>query len=93
RELEKWIKRVTKRFDGGEIGIKNLPERYISDILREDETDDQLPDLPLFVSLDEYIERIREKAREMAGGNMAEVDRLLKQKPSTERQRQYRRRK
>ncbi len=94
RELEKWIQRIVRRFpEGGEIRLKNLPDNFIQQILSEEDTNDILPELPLSVPLDQYIERIKEKARKMAQGKMAEVDRLLNQKTGTEKQRQYRLRK
>lgn len=79
RDLQNWIRLVTKRIDGGEITLDKLPRRLIEDIMRED-NDIELPDLPLPLSLHEYVELIRNKARMIADGNMAEVDRLLKQK-------------
>jgi DNA-binding NtrC family response regulator len=90
RELEQWVRKVTRRFrEGGVIKIEDLPERLISDIM--DSTDDiELPELPLPISLKDYIERIKEKARYQAGGNTFEVDRLLKQKSGNEKQRIYR---
>lgn len=91
RELEKWIQKLCKRFGGGELRLKDLPPRLIASIMREEDTDFELPSLPLSVPLKVYIEKIREQARKQAGGNMAEVDRLLGQTPGTEKQRQYRR--
>jgi transcriptional regulator with AAA-type ATPase domain len=91
RELEKWIQKLCKRFDGGEVSLNDLPRRFIASIMREEDTDFDLPDLPLSITLKEYVEKIREKASLQAGGNMAEVDRLLGQNPGTEKQRQYRR--
>jgi|GEM_PF-1517574 len=95
RELEKWIKRITRRFSGGIIKLEDLPKRIITEIIQEDSAEDdiQLPDLPLPVTLSDYMEMIREKARLYSGGNMAEVDRLLKQSEGTEKQAQYRNRK
>lgn len=90
RELEKWIKRCARRFEGGLIRLKDLPERFITDILSEEDDTYNLPDLPLKISLNEYTELIRDKARGIAKGNMAEVDRLLNQKVGTEKQRKYR---
>ncbi len=91
RELEKWIQKLCKRFDGGEVSLNDLPRSFIASIMREEDTDFDLPDLPLSINLKEYVEKIREKASLQAGGNMAEVDRLLGQNPGTEKQRQYRR--
>lgn len=94
RELEKWIQRLTRRFsEGGKISIANLPENFIPSLLADDDLDLNLPNLPLQISIDEYVEKIREKARLQAENNMAEVDRLLKQKFGTEKQRQYRKNK
>jgi hypothetical protein len=62
----------------------------IDSIMKEETVAYYLPSLPLPVSLKEYSEKIREKARKQAN-NMAEVDRLLKQKHGTEKQMQYRR--
>ncbi len=93
RELEKWIKRVFRRFSTGIIHLHDLPERFITDILKEEDTETTLPELPLSVALDEYIEMIRLKARGLSNGNMAEVDRLLKQSPGTEKQRAFREKK
>ena len=91
RELENWIKRIMRRFNkGGTIQISDLPGKFIEMFLAEEETDECLPELPLYLTLEEYIEKIREKARTMAEGNMAEVDRLLRQSPGTEKQRQWR---
>jgi len=94
RELEKWIKRVIRRFpDGGELKLNDLPDNFIQQILSEDDKNYDLPDLPLSIPLDQYVEKIKEKARTMAKGKMVEVDRLLNQKVGTEKQRQYRIRK
>lgn len=93
RELEKWIQKIVRRFpEGGVLSLKDLPERFIVDVVQEEEII-ELPELPLAVPLEEYIEMIREKAQQQAGGNMAQVDRLLKQKVGTEKQRQWRRKK
>lgn len=91
RELEKWIQKLCRRFDGGEVSLSDLPSKFISSIMRDEEWDHELPDLPLHISLQEFVEKIREKARKLATGNMAEVDRLLAQKLGTEKQIQYRR--
>ncbi len=87
--LEKWIQKLCRRFEGGELSLKDLPVKFISSIMRDEEMY-ELPDLPLPISLKDYIDKIRERARLQAGGNMAEVDRLLGQNPGTEKQRQYR---
>ena len=92
RELEKWISRVCRRYDGGTLKLQDLPDRFINDFFFFF-YDIELPELPIRVGLDEYIELIRDKARHMSKGNMSEVDRLLGQKPGTERQRQFRKRK
>jgi len=94
RELEKWIQRIVRRFpDGGELSLSDLPEKFIQQILAEEDVDEDLPKLPLSLPFDLYIEKIKEKARSMSGGKMSEVDRLLNQKLGTEKQRQYRLRK
>ncbi len=92
RDLMNWIRKATKRFDGGEITLNKLPQRVIDDIMLE-EDDYDLPDLPLSISINNYTEQIREKARQQAGGNMAESDRLLGQNKGAEKMRQYRKRK
>ncbi|MCB0263257.1 MAG: sigma 54-interacting transcriptional regulator [Calditrichaeota bacterium] len=93
RELEKFIRRLVRYVpNGGSVGVAELPERYLRDFVNDTEPEDLLPALPLPYSLDEYVEQILEKARNNAGNNMAEVDRLLRQNPGTERQRQYRKR-
>ena len=94
RELEKWIQRIVRRFpEGGEILLNDLPDKFIQQILSEEDVNGDLPKLPLSLPLDLYIEKLKEKARSMSGGKMSEVDRLLNQKPGTEKQRQYRLRK
>ncbi|ROL60445.1 AAA family ATPase [Bacteroidetes/Chlorobi group bacterium ChocPot_Mid] len=90
RELEKWIQRLIRRYGGGLICLKDLPNKFITDILKDDKNDINLPDLPLKISIENYVEAIREKARNLSKGNMAEVDRLLNQVSGTEKQRQYR---
>lgn len=92
RELEKWINRICRRFNGGTIKLTDLPKKFITDIVQEGD-EYYLPKLPLQITLDDYTSKIIEKARQQSGGNMAEVDRLLKQQSGTERQRQYRIRK
>jgi transcriptional regulator with AAA-type ATPase domain len=92
RELEMWIQKLHRRFsEGGEISLKDLPAKFISNIMKDEAADNELPDLPLHVPLTDFVESIREKARKQSGGNMAVVDRLLCQKLGTEKQRQYRR--
>ncbi|MFQ5675190.1 MAG: RNA repair transcriptional activator RtcR family protein [bacterium] len=91
RELERWIHKLTKRFNGGELSLKELPPKFIASIIREEDVDYDLPDLPLPVPFKEYVEKIRERARMRAAGNMSEVDRLLNQNPGTEKQMQFRR--
>jgi hypothetical protein len=90
RELEKWIQKLCRRFEGGELSLKDLPAKFILNIMRDEEMY-ELPDLPLPIPLKDYIDKIRERARLQAGGNMAVVDRLLGQNPGTEKQRRYRR--
>ena len=83
-----------RRFpEGGLLKLKDLPEKFIQNILAEEGVDDYLPDLPLPLPLDEYIEQIKQRARSISDGKMSEVDRLLNQKLGTEKQRQYRLRK
>ncbi len=89
RELEKWISRICRRCKGGTVTLKDLPERLITDLTRE-EDDLLLPDLPLPIPLEAYVEKIRDKARQHSGGSSANVDRLLQQPIGTERQRQFR---
>lgn len=91
RELEKWISRICRRFNGGTVNLGDLPKRFITDINNAEE-ELFLPDLPLTLPLDEYVEKIRDKARQVSGGSMAAVDRLLLQPAGTERQRQFRKR-
>ncbi len=94
RGLEKWVRRLTRRFkDGGELSLKDLPKDHIARFQKESKKDILLPELPLQISIEDYIERIRSEARKKANGNMAEVDRLLNQNPGTEKQRKYRERK
>lgn len=91
RGLEKFIQRLTRRFTkGGKIKFDDLPDHFISDILDDESLEYILPELPLSIPLDEYREKIIEKARQQANGNMAQVDRLLKQKDGTERARKHR---
>ncbi|KAA3613617.1 MAG: AAA family ATPase [Calditrichaeota bacterium] len=96
RGLEKWISSLMRKFkNGGEIALSDIPERYKKDMeVKEEDVDDYLPDLPLPVPLQpDYVELIREKARQIANGKSSEVDKLLKQNPGTEKQRQYNKRK
>lgn len=91
RELEKWIQKLVRRFsEGGTISINDIPDRLITSIMKDADDGFILPDMPMNMPLNEYIEQIRDKARKQAGGNMAEVDRMLGQKPGTEKQRQHR---
>ncbi len=93
RQLEKWVQKIIRRFsEGGTIKLENLPERFIDDLIDDNSDDFILPELPLLIPLDDYVEKIREKARKMSDNNMSEVDRLLNQKLGTEKQRQYRER-
>ena len=94
RGLQKWVQRLTRRFkNGGEISLKDLPKNHIERFQKESNKEIFIPDLPLPISIDDYTELIRNEARKKAGGNMAEVDRLLKQKTGTEKQRRYRKNK
>jgi len=94
RGLEKWVRRLTRRFpDGGEISLIDLPPNHIERFQKEANKEMYLPSLPLRIPLPDYIEEIKEFARKNAAGNYAEVDRLLKQNPGTEKQRLYRKRK
>jgi DNA-binding NtrC family response regulator len=96
RGLEKWIKRIIKIApSGGQISKKDVPDRYFKTIsVTEEDIEDTLPDLPLPVALQpDYVELIRQKARRIAGGKNTEVDRLLKQNPGVEKQRQHNKRK
>ena len=49
-------------------------------------SDDNMPTLPLNMSLVEYVDKIREHAIKSANGNMAKAARLLGQKPGVIRQ-------
>jgi len=95
RELKKWIQKLIRRFpDGGVISIDDIPDRMITSMMKDNDYEELiLPDLPLKITLEEYVEKIKEKARSMSNGKMSEVDRLLNQKLGTEKQRQYRLRK
>ncbi len=94
RGLQKWVQRLARRFNkGGELSLKDLPPNHIERFQKQDKQDILIPELPLQLPLEEYVERIKELARKKANGNMAEVDRLLSQKRGTEKQRQYRRKK
>ncbi len=93
RELEKFIQKLIRRFEIGEVSLKDLPDRFINLIMSDPDTEYELPELPLPVPLPDYAELIIEKARKHAGGKYAEVDKLLKQNEGAEKQRQYRKRK
>ncbi len=90
RELENFIRKIIRRFpDKGEVRLGDLPKRF-EILAAEDSNDHQLPDLPLKIPLDEYNQKIINKARELAEGKLVKVDRLLNQQEGTEKQRQYR---
>ena len=90
RGLEKFIKRVIRRFNkGGLVKLSDLPDRIINSILNDDSLDIILPELPLPVTLDEYKNMVIVKARGIAK-TQSEVDKLLNQKEGTERQRKFR---
>ena len=94
RELELWLKKIIKKYRNSAITLDDLPERLIEEIMKEEESEvDFLPDLPLPVPITNYTELIKEKARSLAFGNHAEVDRYLCQNEGTEKQLQYRKRK
>lgn len=94
RGLQKWVERVIRRNkEGGKITLENLPSNHISRFQKDSKESIQLPKLPLSIPIEEYILMIQNEARKISGGNMSEVDRLLMQKPGTEKQRQYRKRK
>ena len=94
RELELWLKKIIKKYRDSAITLDDLPERLIEEIMKEEESEvDFLPDLPLPVPITNYTELIKEKARSLAFGNHAEVDRYLCQNEGTEKQLQYRKRK
>lgn len=91
RGLEGFIKKITRRFSkGGKIKFDDLPEHFINFIIDDESLNYILPELPLPISLDEYREKIIEKARRLSKGNMSQVDRLLKQSDGTERGRIHR---
>ena len=56
-------------------------------------SDDNMPKLPLNMSLEEHVDKIREHAIKSANGNMAKAARLLGQKPGVIRQWKYHQRK
>ena len=97
RELEQWVSRVVRRFreSGGEISLRDLPNRYIEDILIDPNVDIYLPPLPLETDLDTFLSTMKEgllkKARNQAR-KYVEVDRLLGQNEGVEKQRYYRER-
>lgn len=94
RGLENFIKKIIRRYSkGGEIKYDILPEHFIEQIMNDDSSENELPNLPLPTSLNDYTTQIIEKARKLSKGNKAEVDRLLNQKPGTERARIYRNKK
>ncbi len=87
RGLQKWVQRSARRYkNGGELSLKDFPKNHIERFQKDSKEDIYIPELPLTLPIDEYIELIRKEARKKADGNMAEVDRLLKQNPGTEKQ-------
>jgi len=94
RGLEQWIKRLLRRLaKGGVIKYKDVPKKYFRNFKIEDKYSVELPSLPLPIPLDEFTNLIKNKARALSNGKYALVDFLLHQKPGTEKQRQYRKRK
>jgi transcriptional regulator with PAS, ATPase and Fis domain len=80
RGLEKWVQQLLRRFkSGGYISLSDLPPTHLELFQKESKKDIFLPDLPLSVSITEYMKLIREKALKQAKGKLSEVDRLLKQ--------------
>jgi transcriptional regulator with GAF, ATPase, and Fis domain len=93
RGLEKWVQQLLRRFKtGGYISLTDLPQNHIERFQKESKKQMFLPELPLNIPIEEYIELIRTKARKQADGNNSEVDRLLQQKVGTEKVRQHRKR-
>ena len=91
RGLEKWVQQLLRRFNvGGFIASENLPFKHLERFQKDSKHNLFLPDLPLQVPIKDYIEKIRDKARKVAGGNNSEVDRLLGQKLGTEKVRKNR---
>lgn len=94
RGLEKWVQQLLRRFKiGGYISLSDLPNNHIERFQKDSKKEILLPDLPLPIPIDEYVELIRSKARKQADGNYSEVDRLLKQNIGTEKVRQHRKKK
>lgn len=94
RGLEKWVQQLLRRFKaGGYISLSDLPQNHLERFQKESKKQIILPELPLPVPIDEYIELVRAKARKQADGKNSEVDRLLKQKIGTEKVRQHRKKK
>ena len=94
RGLEKWVQQLLRRFKaGGYISLSDLPSNHLERFQKDPKKQIMLPDLPLPMPIDEYIELVRTKARKQAEGNNSEVDRLLKQKTGTEKVRQHRKNK
>tara|TARA_B100000315_G_C14579045_1_gene589484 strand:+ start:1414 stop:2976 length:1563 start_codon:yes stop_codon:yes gene_type:complete len=97
RELEQWVSRVVRRFrdTGGEISLRDLPDRYVEDILNDSSVDIYIPPLPLDIDLDTFQlqmkDAILKKARNQARRKV-DVDRLLGQNEGVEKQRRYRER-
>ena len=94
RGLEKWVQQLLRRFKaGGYISLSDLPVNHIERFQIDNKKRINLPELPLPIPIDEYIELIRIQARKQAEGNNSEVDRLLKQKTGTEKVRIFRKNK
>jgi len=97
RQLEQWVTRVVRRFrdTGGEISLKDLPNRYVEDILNDSSVDIYTPPLPLEIDLDRFLSQMKESLLEKARNQarrQVDVDRLLAQNEGVEKQRQYRER-
>jgi len=91
RGLEKWVQQLLRRFNvGGFISSADLPSKHLERFQKDSKQNMLLPDLPLQIPIKDYIEKIRDKARKVAGGNNSEVDRLLGQKIGTEKVRKNR---
>ena len=91
RGLQKWVQQLLRRFKaGGYISLSDLPSNHLERFQKESKKQIVLPELPLPIPIDEYVELLRTKARKQADGKNSEVDRLLKQKIGTEKVRQHR---
>ena len=81
------VLRLARRYkNGGVLFLQTFLKNHIERFQKDSKKDIYIPELPLTLPIDEYIELIRKEARKKADGNMAEVDRLLKQNPGTEKQ-------